>query len=100
MAGLEHGGSFPGLSSRAGWRDPVQLQTCQAFATCPACGKASDRVHSRYQRKLDDLPWEGQRVVILLRTRKFFCDGDRCRGKIFTVRLPSTVARYARRSCR
>ena len=30
----------------------------------------------------------------------FFCSGDRCRRKIFTERLPGTVTRYARRSCR
>ncbi len=60
----------------------------------------SRRIHSRYQRKLADLPWEGLPVVILLQARKFFCVGDRCRRKIFTERLPGTVARYARRSCR
>ena len=38
--------------------------------------------------------------MILLQTRKFFCNDDRCRRKIFTERLPGTVARYARRSCR
>ena len=38
--------------------------------------------------------------MILLQTRKFFCAGDRCRRKIFTERVPGTVARYARRSSR
>ncbi len=78
----------------------MQLRTCRSFSSCPACGTASRRVHSRYQRKLGDLPWEGLPVVILLHARKFFCAEDRCRQKIFTERLPGTVARYARRSCR
>lgn len=78
----------------------MQLRTCRAFSQCPACGTASHRVHSRYERKLADLPWEGLPVVISLRTRKFFCDADRCQRKIFTERLPGTVVRYARRSCR
>jgi transposase len=78
----------------------MQLRTRRSFSCCPVCGTASGRVHSRYQRKLDDLPWEGLRVVILLQTRGFFCTGDRCRRKIFTEALPGTVARYARRSCR
>ncbi len=78
----------------------MQLRPCRAFSTCPECGTVSRRIHSRYQRKLADLPWEGLPVVILLQARKFFCVGDRCRRKIFTERLPGTVARYARRSCR
>ena len=78
----------------------MELRTCRAFSTCPACGTASRRVHSRYRRKLADLPWEGLPVVILLHARKFFCAEDRCRRKVFTEELPGTVARYARRSCR
>ena len=78
----------------------MELRTCRALSVCPACGTASRRVHSRYRRKLADLPWEGLPVVILLETRKFFCVGDGCRLRIFTERLPGTVARYARRSCR
>jgi len=33
-------------------------------ASCPVCGQISSRVHSRYRRKLADLPWQG-RVVSL-----------------------------------
>ena len=77
----------------------MQLRARRTISTCPACGTASRRVHSHYQRKLADLPWEGLPVVILLQARKFFCVGDSCRRKIFTEPLPGTVARYARRSC-
>jgi transposase len=78
----------------------MQLRARRSISTCPACGTASRRVHSHYQRKLADLPWEGLPVVILLQARKFFCVGDSCRRKIFTEPLPGTVARYARRSSR
>lgn len=78
----------------------MQLRTCRASSTCPACGTASLRVHSRYRRKLEDLPWEGLRVRIVLETRRFFCVGSSCRKKIFTEPLSGTVARYARRSYR
>ena len=78
----------------------MELRTCRAFSTCPACGTASRRVHSRYRRKLADLPWEGLPVVILLHARRFFCAEDLCPRNIFTERLPGTVAHYARRSCR
>lgn len=32
-------------------------KTSATTARCPACGKRSDRVHSRYTRTLADLPW-------------------------------------------
>ena len=57
-------------------------------------------MHSRYRRTIADLPWEGFPVRILLQARKFFCAEERCSRRIFTERLPTTVARYARRSCR
>lgn len=78
----------------------MQLRTYRSFSTCPVCGTASGRVHSRYQRKLEDLPWEGLPVIVLLHARRFFCIDDSCRRKIFTEQLPGTVARYGRRSCR
>jgi len=67
---------------------------------CPACGHASARVHSRYQRTLGDLPWHGLRVRLMLRVRRFFCDVPGCARRIFTERLPNTAAAYARRTQR
>lgn len=67
---------------------------------CPACGHASARVHSRYQRTLSDLPWHGLRVRLVLRVRRFFCDVPGCARRIFTERLPNTAAASARRTQR
>jgi transposase len=67
---------------------------------CPICGRRSRRVHSRYRRRLSDLPWEGIPVRIELGVRRFFCSGDDCGQKIFTEHLPNTVQRYSRRTCR
>jgi transposase len=67
---------------------------------CPQCHRSSTRVHSHYQRKLNDLPWEGIPVRIQLHVRRFFCDTKGCRQRIFTERLPKTVLRYSRRTCR
>jgi transposase len=78
----------------------VEIRAHRSSSFCPDCGRRSFRVHSRYRRTVADLPWEGIPVKILLRTRKFFCDEDRCPRRIFTERLPATVARYSRRSCR
>lgn len=78
----------------------MELLACRLFSVCPACGKVSHRVHSRYNRKLGDLPWEGLPVRIVLRARRFFCTGEACPRRIFTELLPGTTSRYARRTQR
>ena len=40
-------------------------------AACPTCGSQSDRIHSRYQRSLTDLPSQGRAVGIRLWSRRF-----------------------------
>jgi transposase len=67
---------------------------------CPICGLASRRVHSHYERTLADLPWHGLRVRLTVQVRRFFCDARGCKRRIFTERLPRTVAPYARRTVR
>lgn len=42
------------------------LQTLPATATGPDCGHASNRVHSRYQCLLTDLPTQGRAVHVQL----------------------------------
>ncbi|MER5740124.1 transposase family protein [Streptomyces sp. NPDC002262] len=42
-----------------------------AGAVCPDCGRFSDRVHDRYQRRLKDLPLADQGFVIRLTVRRF-----------------------------
>jgi hypothetical protein len=78
----------------------VELRTSRSFSSCPVCGTASRRVHSRYLRRLGDLPWEGIPVSILLQTRRFFCVVDSFRWRIFTEPLAGTVLRYSRRTLR
>lgn len=67
---------------------------------CPGCARPSYRIHSYYERRLADLPWNGIPVEIRLRTRRFFCDAEECGQRIFTERLPETTAAHARRTLR
>ena len=67
---------------------------------CPLCDQSSTRVHSRYQRKLADLPWQGLAVRIYWCSRKFFCDNSACPQRVFTERLPDVAKPYARKTCR
>jgi transposase len=59
---------------------------------CPSCGKSGARIHSHYQRKLQDLPWQGITVSVLWRSRKVFCDTPGCPRRVFTERLPLVAA--------
>jgi zinc-finger of transposase IS204/IS1001/IS1096/IS1165 len=56
-------------------------------APCPRCGRAADRVHSRYTRTLADLPWQGRAVCLSLTTRKFYCDWRTCAARASARRV-------------
>jgi hypothetical protein len=63
---------------------------------CPTCGTPSGRVHSRYTRKVADLPWQGRRVVLRVTVRRFRCRNGGCERTIFGERLPQSLAPHAR----
>ena len=67
---------------------------------CPCCGMPSDHVHSHYQRCPGDLPLVGFAVRLDMNVRRFFCDNNDCKQIIFTERIPSMIASYARRTNR
>lgn len=76
------------------------VHSIQALVRCPNCARVSSHLHSRYERTLADLPWEGIAVQIKLQARRFFCDSADCRQRIFCERLPDLAARYARKTLR
>lgn len=76
------------------------VQVIRRTAACPQCAQPSRRIHSYYERRLADLPWSGVPVEVRLRTRRFFCESSDCAQRIFTERLPGTVAVHARRTLR
>lgn len=54
---------------------------------CPECGRQSRSRHSSYVRQLQDLPWQGLTVRILLRVRRFRCRNHSCPRGVFTERI-------------
>ena len=72
----------------------------QRTRTCPLCGQASSRVHSRYQRSLADLPVQGLRLRFRLRVRRFYCRVDSCERQVFCERLEEFAPSYARQTRR
>jgi len=76
----------------------LMLFSTQALVKCPVCSKPTHRIHSRYERTLADLPWADYSITLQLRVRKFFCINTLCKRRIFTERLASVTAPWARRT--
>lgn len=82
--------------------DPFGLslltRTTAAQTVCPTCGHPSSRVHSRYWRTLQDLPWQDQAVTWRIQIRRFRC--SHCPGRVFVERIPGWMGSKARRTTR
>ena len=63
---------------------------------CPEFGTWSARVHTRYMRKLNDLPIGGRCVRLLVSARRFSCDASYCRRCTFAERLDGAMTPKAR----
>lgn len=69
-------------------------------AVCPLCQQPATHLHSRYRRRVKDLPCVGQQVRLILHVRKFFCETSDCVRKVFAERLPHLVAPWAQMTTR
>src|SRR5229473_2337787 len=78
----------------------LRVQSTQTSAPCPLCTTPARRIHSDYGRTLADLPWAQYRVRLQLRVRKWLCRNRACQRRIFTERLPTVAAPWARRTLR
>jgi transposase len=76
------------------------LTTTAPTSACPGCAVSSSSVHSRYQRRLTDLPWGTRAVRIHLTVRKFRCRNQACGRRIFAEGVPDLVAAYGRHTHR
>ena len=65
---------------------------------CHRCGRVSTRVHSRYRRRVADLPVSGTPVVLCLTVRRFFCDQVDCSAGTFVEQVVGLTEHHARRS--
>jgi transposase len=62
-------------------RVAVSIRATEASCPCPLCGATARRVHSRYLRKVADLPVAGRLTEIALLARRFFCDESACHAE-------------------
>ncbi|MGJ5756648.1 hypothetical protein FB563_8214 [Streptomyces puniciscabiei] len=65
---------------------------------CPDCRKQARRVHSTYQRILDERPLGPRQVVVRLRVRRYVCDRKSCARKTFVEQVPGLSERHCRSS--
>lgn len=62
------------------------ISSSESELICPYCGKPSNKVHSSYDREIQDLPMQDKKVVLLVKTRKMFCMNKKCNKKTFSER--------------
>jgi transposase len=76
----------------------ISARSRRGDAPCPGCSTVSVAVHSRYQRRLADLPVGGRPVSILLAVRRFFCLNADCARRTFAEQFEGLVGRRRRRT--
>ncbi|MHB8644351.1 MAG: ISL3 family transposase [Thermomicrobiales bacterium] len=76
----------------------IVATTTATAAECPICHQPSSRVHSRYHRRVADLPCAGRAVARVVHAHRFFCPTADCPRRTFRERLPALVVPDARRS--
>ncbi|WP_337820793.1 ISL3 family transposase [Amycolatopsis sp. A1MSW2902] len=69
-----------------------------AGCSCRACGAWSERVHSRYLRRVSDEPIGGRPVTIVFTVRRFCCRNSDCAAATFAEQADGLSERYRRRS--
>jgi zinc-finger of transposase IS204/IS1001/IS1096/IS1165 len=78
----------------------IAVRACGSVGLCPLCGTVSRRVHSRYRRRVTDLPLSGRIVELQVIARRFRCDAVLCARQIFTERFEGVLALSARRTAK
>lgn len=79
----------------------IKVRPAGRASACPKCGVRSERIHSRYLRRLADLPLSGRPVTLEVRARRFYCDAVLCGRRIFTERFDADLlAPWSRRTGR
>jgi transposase len=82
-------------------RIAMTVRSATPESCCPGCGIRSGRVHSRYTRRLLDLPSHGRMVELQVAVRRFRCPDRACPRHTFVERLDGRIAPgWARRTAR
>ncbi|BAC68151.1 hypothetical protein SAV14893_090800 [Streptomyces avermitilis] len=95
---------FPGIDVRlegvvvTGTLLFVDAAACGRPPYCPNCRWRGRRIHSPYHRSLSERPLAGQKSVVRLRVRRFFCDRKSCARRTFVKQVDRLTERHRRSS--
>ena len=78
----------------------VYARSGAKMVSCPDCQIESNKPHSHYQRRPQDLPCFGRQTQLHLTVRRFFCGNQLCPRRTFAEPFPCLLARKARRTQR
>jgi transposase len=78
----------------------IDARTRTPDASCPDGHTPSARVHSRYTRRLRDLPVTEYPVCLRVHVRRFRCRTSTCPRRTLAERLPALAPGYAQRTGR
>src|SRR5262245_66016507 len=70
----------------------IIVKTKSKQALCPQCHSPSAHLHSRYVRRLADLPWLGVAIRLELHAPRLLCRRVRRPRRFFRQRLPTSAA--------
>jgi len=74
----------------------IYVKSLQKKCHCLNCLEPGYVVKSYYTRKIKDLPAFGNRVIIYLRVRKFYCRESECLIKVFTEKFTDHFVSFKR----
>jgi transposase len=69
----------------------IRAKAVSAEASCPLCNTSSRRIHSRYIRRVSDLPCAGRGIRLHLVARRFRCEEPQCSRRIFAERFDDGI---------
>jgi len=61
----------------------IQVKSKRKVISCPECGRKTKKVHSRYNRRIQDLPIGDKKVYIEITSRNMICGKENCTRKRF-----------------
>lgn len=65
----------------------LEIHSTKKQVICPYCNNTSSKIHSVYQREIQDIPIQEKQTILLLNIRKIFCDNPECNHKTFSERF-------------
>ncbi|ATU72306.1 MAG: ISL3 family transposase [Acetobacter aceti] len=81
-------------------RVEIEVGLRKRSVLCPDCQCPTQRIHSFYQRKLADLPWQGRPATLIVSVPRFFCQAAVCPRRTFVMPLDGITVRHGRQTTR